>query len=193
MQSTLSSRQQTFLKEIVAITNRMDVLDRGSPEFESAQYNLDYKLHKLNLWGTIDPPTPILCHRFNLNDYIQCRELAMELLNPLSPSIKIPKLLDPYLVGAICGSEAFITDDWVVLRKFENRPAKVRLDRNDLLSVVRVILGDRSDEMYGSTSYFPSDLGYPLNSNLWSQSQANWYRKCHEEEYLIKRRIFLGN
>lgn len=191
MQTTPSPRQQTLLQEIVAIANSMNVLNRESPEFKSAQYNIDYIFHQFNLWNAIDPPIPILCHRFDLNDYIQCRELALELLYPLFPSLKIPKLLDPYLVGAICGSEAFTTDDWVVLRQSENRPARVRLDRNDPPSVVRVILGDRSDEMYGETCYYPIDLGYPLNSDLWSTSQADWYRKCHEEEYLIKRRISL--
>lgn len=96
--------------------------------------------------------------------------------------------LDPYLVGAICGPAAFATDDWVVLRKCENKPAKVRVDPSDFPGAVRVILGDPSDNVYGETCCHACDLGYPLDKNFWSHSQIEWYRKCHEEKYLIDRR-----
>jgi hypothetical protein len=97
--------------------------------------------------------------------------------------------LDPYLVGTICGPAAFVTDDWVVLRLSENKPAKVRRDPSDFPGAVRVILGNPSDGMYAETCYCASDLGYPLSKDLWSNSQVDWYRKCHEEKYLMDRRI----
>jgi hypothetical protein len=93
--------------------------------------------------------------------------------------------LDPYLVGRIAGSVAFATGDWVVLRRCENKPAKVRRDPYDFPGAVRVIPGNPSDGMYAETCYCASDLGYPLSKDLWSKSQARWYQKCHEDEYSI--------
>jgi hypothetical protein len=93
--------------------------------------------------------------------------------------------LDPHLVGRIAGPAAFATDDWVVLLKCGHVPARVRRDPSDFPGAVRVILGDPSDGMYAETCYGAGDLGYPLSKDLWSNSQVDCYRKCHEDEYFI--------
>jgi hypothetical protein len=96
------------------------------------------------------------------------------------------KPLDPHLVGRIAGPAAFATDDWVVLLKGGNVPARVRRDSSDFPGAVRVILGNPSDGMYAETCYCASDLGYPLSKDLWSKSQLEWYQKCHEDESLAR-------
>jgi hypothetical protein len=117
--------------------------------------------------------------------------LEFQMLDFLKRLVKIkesPEPLDPYLVGRIAGPAAFATDDWVVLRLCENKPARVRRDPSDFPGAVRVILGNPSDGMYAETCYCASDLGYPLSKDLWSQSQLEWYQKCHEDENLVNSR-----
>jgi hypothetical protein len=102
------------------------------------------------------------------------------MLNVLKCWLKTQKQepLDPVLVGAVCGPAAFATNDWVILRLCENKPAKVRRDSSDPPRSVRVILGDRSDSVYGETCYYACDLGYPLSKDLWSDSQIEWYERA---------------
>ncbi|WP_373543933.1 hypothetical protein [Chamaesiphon sp.] len=79
--TTLSHRHKTLLEDIIAIADGMDVLDRGSREFEWSQQNLDRTIDKLDLWVAIDSPIPKLGYRFDSLDYPSCRELAAQLLD----------------------------------------------------------------------------------------------------------------
>jgi len=96
--------------------------------------------------------------------------------------VKEKQRLDPYKVGIIAGCDAFSTNDYVVLVRQNNKPAKVRGMNSDIFQSVRVILGDEVDSIYGESNYFASDLGYPLSSDLWSEHQKKWYGKCHSEQ-----------
>jgi hypothetical protein len=86
--TALSHRHKTLLEDIINIANGMDVLDRGSREFEWSQQNLeacassydDRTIDKLDLWLAIDSPVPKLGYRFDSTDYSSCRELAAQLL-----------------------------------------------------------------------------------------------------------------
>jgi hypothetical protein len=81
---------------------------------------------------------------------------------------------DPYKVGELLGPQAFHVGDWVVIRPSENRPARVRNIHDT--GHIDVILGDGSDPMYGWISSVCSELGYPINSEFWSEYQKEEYR-----------------
>ena len=81
--------------------------------------------------------------------------------------------IDPYQIGSLIGPRAFTAGDWVVIIPSSNRPAKVRC--RELTGAIRVILGNESDAVYGEICHYASELGYPLNKDLWSESQKRCY------------------
>jgi hypothetical protein len=72
--TTLSPHHQTLLDDIINIANGMDVLDRGSREFEWSQQNLERMIDKLGASGFS------LGYRFDSTDYHSCRAEAYQLL-----------------------------------------------------------------------------------------------------------------
>jgi hypothetical protein len=74
----LTPHDKTLLDDIIAIADGMDVLDRGSREFEYAQQNLDRAIDKLDLWNSTFSHTNPLS--FDSSNHYSCRDLAAQLL-----------------------------------------------------------------------------------------------------------------
>jgi hypothetical protein len=72
--------------------------------------------------------------------------------------VKTQQKLDHYRVGEVAGPSAFSAGDWVVIRTSGNAPARV--ESVDPMGFITVVLGCKSDSVYGMARYFPSDLGY---------------------------------
>jgi hypothetical protein len=99
---------------------------------------------------------------------------------------KSQQQIDPYEVGKELGPAAFCEGDWVIIRPSENHPARVK--RVDITGSVCVILGEESDLVHGEASYYPSCLGYPINSEFWSEYQKEQYQLLLSRRHLTKRR-----
>lgn len=75
----LSTHQQALLSNIIAIADRMDIIDRHRTEFGYAQLNLEQTIGKLRLSGNY--------HNFDFSSHHQCRESAQSLISSNNNSI----------------------------------------------------------------------------------------------------------
>ena len=98
---------------------------------------------------------------------------------PMKKNPNLNQKVDPYKVGEVLGHRAFQVGDWVIIRSCENRPARVK--RLNKESSVCVILGEESDPVHGYSSHYYSDLGYPFDSEFWSEYQKEQYRLLKSE------------